>query len=98
VSDLYDLDAALAEVASDENLNKPFKFMYQGREWEMRPAVDSDARLMANIDLTETQQVMSYFRDLLGEQWDEFPRITFQGALMLIEAYSVFTNGLGAGE
>ena len=94
----FDLDALAKEVeAEDESL--PFTFIYGGKEWTMRPAGESDARLLTHVDITDTQQVMLYIKDLLGDdQWDEFPRITLAVALKLIDAYMAFTTGTTAGE
>jgi len=95
--DVFDLEAAVAEIDLDIN-DEPFVFKYAGKEWKMRAASDSDARILANIELNETQQVMAYMRDLLGDQWDVFPRISFQAALVLIEKYSEHTQNLSLGE
>ena len=95
--DVFDLDAAIAEIQPDA-AEQPFKFSYQGKEWTMRPASDSDARLLANLELNETQQIMAYMRDLLGDQWDDFPRISFTGAIALVEKYSEYAQGLTPGE
>jgi len=67
----FDLDAAVAEVGNEDS-QPPFKFSFGGKVWTMRDATDSDARLLANIELNETQQVMAYMRDLLADQWDDF--------------------------
>jgi len=93
----FDLDAAVAEVGNEDS-QPPFKFSFGGKVWTMRDATDSDARLLANIELNETQQVMAYMRDLLADQWDDFPRISFQAAMILIEKYSDHTQGLALGE
>lgn len=94
----FDLDAAAAEVEG-EDMGKPFEFVYGGRTWTMRPAGESDARILANTDLSDTQQVMVYLKDLLGEeQWEDFPRITLPVALKLIDAFMQHTNGTDAGE
>lgn len=95
--EIFDLEAAVAEVDIDIN-DEPFFFKYAGKEWKMRPASDSDARILANIELNEIQQVMTYMRDLLGDQWDDFPRISFQAALVLIEKYSEHTQKVPLGE
>ena len=95
--DVFDLEAAVAEIDLDIN-DEPFVFLYAGKEWKMRSASDSDARILANIELNETQQVMAYMRDLLGDQWDDFPRISFQAALVLIEKYSEHTQNISLGE
>ena len=96
--EMFDLDAAIAEIADDNELVE-FEFSYQGKNWKFRPAIDADAKLLGNTDLSEVQQVMAYIRDLLGEdQWDDFPRISLTGALALVERFSEFTQGVGAGE
>lgn len=95
--DGFDLDAAIAEV-TDPVEATPFVFSYAGKVWSMRAISDSDAKLMANIELNEIQQVMSYIRDLLGDQWSEFPRISYQGAMVLIEQYTEAAQGVGVGE
>ncbi len=95
----FDLDAAVREVEDDSGESKPFEFVYGEQEWTMRPADQSDAKLMSNVDLNEVQQVMVYLRDLLGEeQWADFPRITFSTALTLIEQHSEQSFGASPGE
>ncbi len=98
VPDVFDLDAAVREVEDSEE-SKPFVFTYGEREWSMRPADQSDAKLMANIDINEVQQVMVYLRDLLGEeQWADFPRVTFSTALTLADKHSEHSTGVSLGE
>jgi len=98
LTEVYDLDAAIAEATSDKEKTE-FAFDYAGESWTFRPASQSDAKLLIEADLSEMQQVMVYIKDLLGEeQWARFPRITFTGALLLIERYSEFTNGVTMGE
>ena len=96
--DGFDLDSAIAEVADTEDTT-PFSFSYRGEEWTMRSVSDSDAKLMANIELNEVQQMMSYLRDLLGdEQWERFPRISYNAAMLLIERYADDAVGVSLGE
>ena len=96
--EVFDLDAAIAESISEQEESE-FYFDFGGEEWTFRPASQTDAKLLVEADLSEMQQVMVYIRDLLGEeQWERFPRITFAGALLLIEQYSEFTNGVTLGE
>lgn len=98
-SKAFDLDAAIQEVVeASGDQNEPFEFEYAGRTWKMRPAVDSDARILADVDMSEIQQIMAYISDLLGDQWAEFPRISFIGAITLIEKYSEHAQGVTPGE
>jgi hypothetical protein len=95
---LFDLDAAVAETAEDQE-TQPFDFSFGGKTWTMRPVVESDAKLMANLELSEIQQIMSYLRDLLGEeQWTAFPRLSYAAAMILIEQYAEFSTGESLGE
>lgn len=94
----FNLDVIAAEV-DDEEVGKPFTFVYGSKEWTLRAAGESDARLLTRTDLSDTQQVMVYLADLLGEeQWNEFPRITLNAALKLLDAYLKFTQGTDLGE
>jgi hypothetical protein len=94
----FNLDA-LAKEVNAEDTSKPFTFTYGSKNWTMRPAGQSDARILAKVDVTDTQQVMLYIKDLLGdEQWDEFPRITLAVALKLLDAYMEHTNSGDLGE
>lgn len=93
---VIDLDALAVEVREETEVTDPFYFTYMGQEWEMIPAVDADARLLVNTELSDTQQVMLYLKDLLGdEQWAKFPRISLAVALKLIESYSEYSQGTG---
>lgn len=88
----FDLDV-LAKEVSAEDTSTPFRFIYGKKEWTMRPAGESDARILTHVDASDTQQVMLYIKDLLGdEQWDEFPRITLAVALKLLDGYMAHTN------
>ena len=96
--ELFDLDAAISEVTEPVEL-VPFEFNFGGESWSMRPVADSNAKLMANLDLSEVQQIMSYIRDLLGEeQWVRFPRLSYTAAMILIEQYAEYSTGDSLGE
>lgn len=92
---VVDLDALAVEVRAETEVTDPFYFSYKGSEWHLDPAVDADARLLVNTELSDTQQVMLYIKDLLGdEQWSRFPRISLSVALKLIEQYTEFSQGV----
>lgn len=97
----YDLDAAVDELRGKMEAyeTEPFKFTYGKREWTMRPPIDADVRVLGNIDLDETQQVLMFLRDLLGdEQWADFPRLSYSTAVMLLDKYGEHSSGVGLGE
>ena len=96
--EVFDLDAAVRETSSPQAL-LPFAFTFGGEEWSMRPVIDSDAKLMANLELSEIQQIMAYIRDLIGdEDWERFPRLSYSAAMILIEQYADFATGEPLGE
>jgi hypothetical protein len=93
----FDLDAAIKE--SKPEVESQFSFDYQGVTWTFRPASQTDARLLASDELTDIQQIMVYFKDLLGEdQWAKFPRITFASAMMVLDAFNADSQGTDLGE
>lgn len=91
---MVDLDALALEAREDIPVLEPFTFKYKGRVWTLNAAMEADARLLVNIELSDTQQIMLYLKDLLGDkQWAEFPRIDLVTALKLIEEYSNYSQG-----
>jgi hypothetical protein len=97
-SKAFNLDAAIKEAAN-ESEDVPFEFEYQGVTWKFRPAGETDARLLASDELSDIQQIMVYFKDLLGEeQWEKFPRITFPAAMLVLDAFNDHSQGTSLGE
>jgi hypothetical protein len=70
MSEVYDLDAAAAEI-----IREPFRFRYGGREWEFAHMADVDWRVISDADTGDMDAVKKAFKIALGDQAKEFDKL-----------------------